>query len=151
LTRKTDVQNLAARPKGAVRRTNNSTLDREENMQYLKSVVSMSGVLALFIAGCGSSAVPLDKLTDAKATVRAAQEAGAETTPQAALHLKMANDELASAQKAMDDKDNDRARLLLNQAQSDADLSLALARGTTEKQQAQEAQAKIDGLLKQAQ
>jgi flagellar capping protein FliD len=120
-------------------------------MQYLKSAVCVSGALALFIVSCGGSAVPLDKLTDAKATVRAAQEAGAETTPQAALHLKMANDELASAQKAMDDKDNDRARLLLNQAQSDADLSLALARGTAEKQQAQDAQAKIDGLLKQAQ
>jgi flagellar capping protein FliD len=120
-------------------------------MQYPKTVVCIWGALALLVAGCGSSAVPLDKLTDAKATARAAQEAGAETTPQAALHLKMANDELASAQKAMDDKDNDRARLLLNQAQSDADLSLALARGTTEKQQAQDAQAKIDGLLKQQQ
>ncbi|MEO7037872.1 MAG: DUF4398 domain-containing protein [Polyangiaceae bacterium] len=121
-------------------------------MQYLKSVVAVSGLVGLFVAGCGSSAVPLDKLTDAKATVRAAQEAGAQSTPQAALHLKMANDELASAQKAMDDeKDNDRARLLLNQAQADADLSLALARGSAEKKQAQEAQAKIDGLLKQAQ
>ena len=120
-------------------------------MQYLKSVVTLSTLVALFAAGCGSSAVPLDKLTDAKATVRAAQEAGAESTPQAALHLKMANDELASSQKAMDDNDNDRSRLLLNQAQADADLSLALARGTAEKQQAQEAQAKIDGLLKQAQ
>ncbi len=120
-------------------------------MTHLKSVISVSGMIALFAVGCGSSAVPLDRLTDAKATVRAAQEAGAQSTPQAALHLKMANDELASAQKAMDDNDNDRARLLLNQAQSDADLSLALARGTSEKQQAQEAQAKIDGLLKQAQ
>lgn len=120
-------------------------------MSYLKSVVSVSGLVALFTIGCGSSAVPLDRLTDAKATVRAAQEAGAQSTPQAALHLKMANDELASAQKAIDDNDGDRARLLLNQAQADADLSLALARGTTEKQQAQQAQAKIDSLLKQAQ
>jgi hypothetical protein len=119
-------------------------------MSNFKSVVSLSSLVALVVVGCGGSAVPLDRLTDAKATVRAAQEAGAQSTPQAALHLKMANDELASAQKAMDDNDNDRARLLLNQAQADADLSLALARGTTEKQQAQEAQAKIDGLLKQA-
>ncbi len=119
-------------------------------MQYSKFVISTS-VLFAFVTACGGSAVPLDKLTDAKATVRAAQEAGAESTPQAALHLKMANDELASAQKSSDDKDNDRAVLLLNQAQSDADLSLALARGTAEKQQAQQAQAKIDGLLKQAQ
>src|SRR5438309_868450 len=120
-------------------------------MKYLKSLLSASAVLALFAVGCASSAVPLDRLTDAKATVRAAQEAGAQGTPQAALHLKMANDELASAQKALDDNDNDRARLLLNQAQADADLSLSLARGTTEKQQAQAAQAKIDSLLKQAQ
>jgi hypothetical protein len=120
-------------------------------MQHLKSVVSMSALMALFAVDCGGSSIPLDKLTDAKATVRAAEEAGAEGTPQAALHLKMANDELASAQKAMDDKDNDRARLLFNQAQSDADLSLALARGTTQRQQAQAAQAKVDGLLKQAQ
>jgi len=120
-------------------------------MSYLKAVVSVASLVALSAVGCASSAVPLDRLTDAKATVRAAQEAGAQSTPQAALHLKMANDELASAQKAMDDNDNDRARLLLNQAQSDADLALALARGTTEKQQAQEAQAKIDGLMKQAQ
>lgn len=120
-------------------------------MTYSKSIVSLSGIAALFVVACGGSAVPLDRLTDAKATVRAAQEAGAQNTPQAALHLKMANDELASAQKAMDDNDNDRARLLLNQAQSDADLSLSLARGATEKQQAQEAQAKVDSLRKQAQ
>jgi pyridoxal biosynthesis lyase PdxS len=120
-------------------------------MSYLKSVVLLSGAAGLLAVGCGGGAVPLDRLTDAKATVRAAQEAGAQNTPQAALHLKMANDELASAQKAIDDNDGDRARLLLNQAQADADLSLALARGTSEKQQAQEAQAKIDSLQKQAQ
>jgi len=120
-------------------------------MNHLKSLVSVCAVLASLVAACGSSAVPLDRLTDAKATVRAAQEAGAQSTPQASLHLKMANDELASTQKAIDDNDPDRARLLLNQAQADADLALSLARGTTEKQQAQEAQAKIDGLLKQAQ
>jgi len=120
-------------------------------MRHLKSAFSGSALLALVLVGCGGSAVPLDRLTDAKATVRAAQEAGAEGTPQAALHLKMANDELASAQKAMDDNDGERAQLLLNQAQADADLSLSLARGTTEKQQAQDAQAKIDGLLKQQQ
>src|SRR5450432_4665422 len=120
-------------------------------MTYLKSVVSVSSVVLLFAVGCGSSAVPLDKLTDAKATVRAAQEAGAQNTPQAALHLKMANDELAASQRALDDKDNDRARLLLNQAQADADLSLALARGSADKQAVAAAQAKIVDLSKQAQ
>jgi hypothetical protein len=120
-------------------------------MTNLKTFVTMTSLAALFAAGCGSSAMPLDKLTDAKSTVRAAQEAGAQNTPQAQLHLKMANDELASAQKATDDKDADRARLLLNQAQSDADLSLAQARGSADKQAADAAQARIVELSKQAQ
>jgi pyridoxal biosynthesis lyase PdxS len=120
-------------------------------MINLKSIASITGLMAVVLVGCGSSAVPLDKLTDAKSTVRAAQEAGAQNTPQAQLHLKMANDELTSAQKAMDDKDNDKARLLLNQAQSDADLSLALARGSADQQAVQAAQAKIVDLSKQAQ
>jgi hypothetical protein len=120
-------------------------------MINLKLIVSVTTLAALAGIGCGGSAVPFDKLTDAKSTVRAAQEAGAQSDPQAALHLKMANDELASAQKAIDDKDNDHARLLLNQAQSDADLSLSLARGATDKAAAQTAQAKIVDLSKQAQ
>ncbi|HEX3855379.1 MAG TPA: DUF4398 domain-containing protein [Polyangiaceae bacterium] len=120
-------------------------------MKKPNTILSVTGVLALLVAACGSAAVPLDKLTDAKSTVRAAQEAGAQNTPQAELHLKMANDELAGAQKALDDKDNDHARLLLNQAQADADLSLALARGSANQQAAQAAQAKVVDLSKQAQ
>ena len=120
-------------------------------MIQLKTLIAMTSLAVAFSAGCGGGAMPLDKLTDAKSTVRAAQEAGAQNTPQAQLHLKMANDELASAQKAIDDSDGDRARLLLNQAQADADLSLTLARGSEAKQAAQAAQAKIVDLSKQAQ
>jgi Domain of unknown function (DUF4398) len=120
-------------------------------MTYLKSRLTLTLLVAAFTAGCGGAAMPLDKLTDAKATVRAAQEAGADRTPQAALHLKMANDELASAQKAVNDNDSDRAQLLLNQAQSDADLAVALARGSADLRAAQTAQSKIVDLSKQAQ
>jgi len=116
-----------------------------------KTIVCLASITALLLAACGGAALPTDKLTDAKSTVRAAQEAGAQNTPQAQLHLKMANDELAAAQKAIDDNDGDRARLLLNQAQADADLSLTLARGSADKQAAQVAQAKIVDLSKQAQ
>lgn len=120
-------------------------------MIKLALVAAFTCLGAVLISGCGSAAMSLDKLTDAKSTVRAAQEAGAKETPQAQLHLKMANDELAAVQKAIEDNDNDRARLLLNQAQADADLSLALARGTGDKQAAQTAQAKVVDLSKQAQ
>ena len=36
------------------------------SMTILKSIVTLTSVGAVFIAGCGSSALPLDKLTDAK-------------------------------------------------------------------------------------
>jgi hypothetical protein len=120
-------------------------------MTYLKSLLIITSLGAAFGAGCGSAAMPLDKLTDAKATARAAQEAGAEQTPQAELHLKMANDELALAQKAINDNDGAKAKLILNQAQADADLSLALARGSADQRAAQTAQSKIVDLSKQAQ
>lgn len=120
-------------------------------MTYSKTIVSLTSSAAMFIAACGSAALPIDKLSEAKSTVRAAQEANAQGTPQAQLHLKMANDELASAQKAIDDNDGDRARLLLNQAQADADLSLILARGSGDQRAAQAAQAKVVDLSKQAQ
>jgi Domain of unknown function (DUF4398) len=120
-------------------------------MTNLNAIASIMSLATLFATGCGSSAFPLDKLTDAKSTVRAAQEAGAQNDPQAELHLKMANDELAASQKALNDKDNDRARWLLNQAQSDADLSLAQAHGASDKQAASTAQAKVVDLSKQAQ
>ena len=120
-------------------------------MHQLQSFTASTCITLAFLAACGSSALPMDKLTDAKSTVRAAQEAGAQGSPQAQLHLKMANDELASAQKAIDEGENDRARLLINQAQADADLSLTLARGTEATEAAHAAQAKIDTLSKQAQ
>jgi hypothetical protein len=101
--------------------------------------------------GCGSSAVPVDKLTDTQSTIRAAEEVGAEQTPPATLHLKMARDEFAAAQKAANDKDDKQARLYLNQAQSDADLALALAREAHDKLAANQAQANVDALAKQPQ
>ena len=120
-------------------------------MTNLNAIASIMSLATLFAMGCGGAAFPLDKLTDAKSTVRAAQEAGAQSDPQAELHLKMANDELAASQKALNDKDNDRARWLLNQAQADADLSLAQARGASDKAAAATAQAKVVDLSKQAQ
>jgi hypothetical protein len=122
-----------------------------ENMTNLNAIASIMSLATLFAVGCGGAAFPLDKLTDAKSTVRAAQEAGAQSDPQAELHLKMANDELAASQKALNDKDNDRARWLLNQAQADADLALAQARGASDKAAASTAQAKVVDLSKQAQ
>ena len=105
---------------------------------------------ALLIAACGGAAAPTQKLTSAQATIRGAQEVGAEQNPNAALHLKLARDQVARAQREMANDDNEEAALTLNQAQADADLALALARESSERAQAELAKARIDELRAQA-
>ena len=106
---------------------------------------------ACFAAACGSSAVPAERLTNTKAAIRAAEEMEARKTPRAALHLKLANDQVAKAERLIDDGENDRAKLYLDQAQADADLALGLAKEAKERSEAQQAEAKIQELRKQAQ
>jgi hypothetical protein len=105
---------------------------------------------ALLMAACGGAAAPTQKLSNAQATIRGAHEVGAEQNPKAALHLKLARDQVASAQRQMANDDNEDAMLTLNQAQADADLALALAREARERQQAEQARARIDELRAQA-
>jgi hypothetical protein len=106
---------------------------------------------ALVLAACGGAAVPAEKLTSAKAAIRGADEVGAEANPKAALHLKMARDQVARAERLIEDGDNEEAGLALNQAQADADLALALAREEKERNQAEQAKARIEELRSQAQ
>jgi len=85
---------------------------------------------------CASAPVPAERLASAEATVRGATEIGAEATPQAALHLKMARDQIAEAKKSIAAGDTEQAAWALNRAQADAELALALARETEAKNRA---------------
>jgi hypothetical protein len=62
------------------------------------------------------------------AAVRGAETAGAAQVPQAALHLKLAEDQIAEAKKMMENNDNDRADGMAIRAYNDADLALVLTR-----------------------
>ena len=111
-----------------------------------------SGLLAaLLLAACGGAGVPTGKMANAKATIRGAEEVGAEQNPQAALHLKMARDQVARAERLIKEDENEKAALTLNQAQVDAELSLAMAREAKERQAAEQAKARIQELRSQAQ
>ena len=106
---------------------------------------------AMLVAACGGAAIPTQKLANAKASIRGAEEVGAEQNPQAALHLKMARDQVAKAERLIDDDDNDSAALTLNQAQADADLALAKTREAKERQLAEQAKARNEELRAQTQ
>ncbi len=111
-------------------------------------VATMAACLAV---ACGASApVPAGQVTETQAAIRAAEEVGAPGVPKAALHLKMAKDQLQTAQGLMTQEDNEQARLTLDRARVDAELALALAREAALRQKAQEALDKIKKLREEA-
>jgi hypothetical protein len=85
-------------------------------------------------------------LTSAEAAVRAAEVGGASDNPQAALHLKYARDQIAEAQKLIEDDENEAAAALLQRAEVDAELALSLARVEEARKEAQAARNEIEEL-----
>ena len=72
--------------------------------------------------------VPTQPLADAQSAERSATELGAASQPKAQLHLQLAHEQIAKANGAMKDGDNERANGLLLRARSDAELAIALMR-----------------------
>ena len=93
-----------------------------------KSIVSLV-IAAPLVWGCVASfPPPTQRLADAQSAERSARELGANSEPAAQLSLKLAQDQIALAQKAMTDGDNRRADSLLVRARADAELAIAQAR-----------------------
>jgi hypothetical protein len=90
--------------------------------------ITSTCLVATFIVACGGSSLPPAKAADTQASISAAAAVGAEQNPQAALHLKMARDQLAEAQGLIDSGKNDEARLVLERADADAEVALIITR-----------------------
>ena len=111
-------------------------------------IVSLAAGGLVGLAGCASHPAPVQRMADAEATTRGAQEVGAgeAANPQAQLHLRMAQEEISVAKKLMDDGDNERADFTLLRAKSDAELALALAREAVAQRDAQNALRQVEQL-----
>ena len=97
-------------------------------------------VLAPLLAACGGSfPPPTQRLADAQSSEHSARELKADDEPAAKLSLKLANEQIGQAQKAMADGDNRRADSLLIRAKADADLAIAQAREKGAKADSQKA------------
>lgn len=106
----------------------------------------------MLASACGASApVPAAQRTETLAAVRAAEEIGAPNVPKAALHLKMARDQIQTAEALIRDDENEQATLVLLRAQADAELALELAREQRLRNEAAEARTQIETLKKEAQ
>jgi hypothetical protein len=112
-------------------------------MKTQQLVMTASVMLAL---GCASSyPLPTQQMADVQSANRSATELGAQKNPRAELHLKLAEEQLDFAKKAVADGENERATSLLMRAKADAELAVALTREDNANTQAENAVDQADG------
>jgi hypothetical protein len=92
-----------------------------------RTMISLAAIALSGLGGCASVQIPVHQLERSEASIRGAEETGAEDVPAAKLHLQLAKNETESAKK-MASKGDRRAVLVLARAESDGELALALAR-----------------------
>src|SRR3954468_18494087 len=101
------------------------------------------------LLACGGGGGPQEALTAAQADVKGAEVGGAAENPKAALHLKLAKDQIEKAQKKISDGENEEAERILARAQADAELALALAKEAKAQGDASEASEQVGKLRKE--
>ena len=87
-----------------------------------------TALVTVSVAACGGSSLPPAKAADTQAAISAAAAVGADQHPQAALHLKMARDQLKQAQDLISRDKDDQAKLVLERANADAEVALIITR-----------------------
>lgn len=106
-------------------------------------------ICGVLLFACGGAAIPQDSLTAAQADVKGAEVGGAADIPKAALYLKLAKDQIETAQKQIKDGDNETAARTLDRAQADAELALSLAKEGKAQGDASEASDQVGKLRKE--
>ena len=99
--------------------------------------LAVGGTAALGLVACGGAPAPHERAASSQAAIRTASEMHAEQQPQAALQLKLAEEQFQKGKQLMNDGDNDRANYVFMRAQADAELALAMARENKTKAEAQ--------------
>jgi hypothetical protein len=106
-------------------------------------------LLASLVSCGGGYPEPRNQLTASEAAIRAAEEMGAQGSPQSALHLKRAREQVDNGKSLIRAGENERAEWVLRRAESDADLALSLAREESQRKKALEAKEELERLQDQ--
>jgi len=115
-------------------------------MKKLLSGSVAAATLALLSNGCASTPEPTTALSQAQSEVSVAEATGAQEVPEASLHLKMAKDGVAQAQRLMQEQKYSEASEVLKRAQLDAELATSLAHEEEAKAKAQEQVERVKSL-----
>jgi hypothetical protein len=103
------------------------------------ALVAIAGSMAMASA-CASP--PQQQLMQTKSAIRAAEEVGAQETPKAAYHLRVAQEQLEIGRALMEDRERD-AELILRRAEVDAELAMAYSRSDEALQEARQARDEV--------
>lgn len=107
-------------------------------------IVSFAVATVSALTGCGASVPPpTDRMAAAQAATRSARELGADNDPKAALHVKLAEEEISEAKSLMSKDDNRRADLALQRASADAELAVGLVKESQANQAAAKAKEAV--------
>lgn len=107
-----------------------------------------SSVLSLLVVGLvGCATVDLPTSVDNPGeSIAASEELGVAENPEARLHLQMAKDNFARAERLIEKKRDKPAKLALMRANADAELALVLLRRDGAQDELREVQSQIDAL-----
>ncbi|MGK4004633.1 DUF4398 domain-containing protein [Sorangium sp. So ce1036] len=98
-------------------------------------------------AGCAARAPAFsERFSASQASIRAAEEVGAEAIPRADAHLHLAREQVQRARRLSAEGAGERAQLMLMRAQADAELALAYAREARAEARAHEALAEVEAI-----
>jgi hypothetical protein len=102
----------------------------DPNLEDIVKFITVCAAVPLgLLLACGASfPVPTQHMADAESAHRSAIELGAASQPDAELHVKLAEEQMAKAKPLLADGDNKEADSLLIRSKADSELALALAR-----------------------
>jgi len=106
-------------------------------------ILAASSAVAL---ACSSSQQLPPNYAPTQAAISAADAVGARQEPRAALHLKMARDQLVEAQSLAQKGHEDEASLMLDRARTDAELALMVTREASARADAARAAREVERL-----
>lgn len=107
-------------------------------------------VTVLLGAACATATPPpTNLLVESRTSVRVAEQAGAETDPEAARYLALARRQIADAERHIAEGSQWSANRSLEAAQVNAELAGELARQANARAQAEQAQREIEDLRRQ--
>ena len=109
--------------------------------------LAVTACVAWGAACAGAPPVPVERLASAEAEIKAAQEIGAENTPQGKLHLQQARDQLEAAKRLSKDKPEVAVRKL-DSAQAEAELAKSLTREQITRTEADDIKARLTNAQK---